>query len=59
MLASERLLRITERIGMIIALTFNRDQSETQSISFNESHIRKCVAISYILTWKQKLATII
>ena len=43
MSVSERLLRIIERVGILVALTFDSEQNETQSATFERSHISKCV----------------
>ena len=37
----ERLLRITERVGILVAITFNTSQDETLNHTFNGSHISK------------------
>ena len=42
---SERLLRIIEGVGILVALTFNRAQNETQNATFERSHIGKCICI--------------
>ena len=40
--ASERLLRIIEKVGILFAFTFNRTHSKSQNETFNGSHIGKC-----------------
>ena len=42
---SERLLKIIERVGILVALTFDSDQNETQNTTIYTSHIGKCTAI--------------
>ena len=39
MSVSERLLRIIERVGILVALTFDRSQNETQNKTFERSHL--------------------
>ena len=38
---SEQLLRITERVGILVAITFDTSQNETLNHTFNGSHISK------------------
>ena len=41
MSVSERLLRIIERVGILVALTFDNTRNETQNATFEGSHIGK------------------
>ena len=41
MSVSERLLRIIERVGILVALTFDSARNETQNVAFEGSHIGK------------------
>ena len=45
---SERMLRIIERVGILVALTFDGDQNETQNANFNRSHIGKYVPQNFV-----------
>ena len=40
--ASERLLRIIEKVGILFAFTFNMTDNDSQNELFNDSHIGKC-----------------
>ena len=39
MSVSERLLRIIERVGILVAFTFDSAQNETQNATFEGSHL--------------------
>jgi len=50
--ASERLLRIIEKVGILFAFTFNMTHSESQNETFNGSHIGKCFQLSIVSALK-------
>ena len=46
----ERMLRIIERVGILLATTFDSSQSETMNINFSYSYIGMCVVILHAYT---------
>ena len=47
MAVSERLLKIIERIGILVALTFDSGRNETQNATFEGSHLGKPQNFTY------------
>ena len=47
MAVSERLLKIIERIGILVARTFDSGRNETQNATFEGSHLGKPQNFTY------------
>ena len=47
MAVSERLLKIIERIGILVARTFDSAQNETQNVTIEGSHLGKPQNFTY------------